>query len=56
MAELWPLVLAHGEGGWDELLIFAVPAAVVLLVYVAGFWREGRKESQGEPPEGPGGS
>lgn len=53
MAELRPLVLAHSGGGWDELLLFAVPA-VVFLVYLAGRWREGRKQSEDEPPQGAG--
>lgn len=48
MAELLPRVLAHGGGvGWDDLLIFAVPA-LVLLAYLAGRWREGRKETERE--------
>lgn len=55
MAELLPRVLAHGGGGggWDELLIFAVPA-LVFLAYLAARWRSGRKETERELGRRPG--
>lgn len=52
MTELPPLVLAHGgEGaGWDELLVFAVPA-LIFVVYLAGRWRERRRETRARRPD-----
>ena len=45
-----PFVVAH-QGGWDELLLFAVPAiAVVLFV----FWAERKARSRHRSPAGDG--
>lgn len=44
------VLLAH-QGGWDEVVLFAIPV-VVALVLVRWAERRSRRNREGEEPEG----